>query len=128
MDAIAVLFDEDCGLCRWSADKLGTWDKDDALRFIGIRSVEGDRILHAMDMDTRLASWHAAADNGAVWSAGAAVPVVARRLRGGAPIAWLAETFPETTERLYGWVVAHRLEISRLLGERACAVDPSVGR
>ena len=123
---ITVLFDEDCGLCRWSADKLRTWDRSDALRFVGIRSAEGDRILHGMDTDTRLASWHAAAPNGAVWSAGSAVPVIARHLRSGRPIAWLAETFPETTERLYRWVAAHRLELGRVLGQRACAVNPSV--
>jgi len=128
MDPITVLFDEDCGLCRWSADKLRAWDSDGALRFVGIRSAGGARILQGMDMDTRMASWHAAAGNGAVWSAGAAVPVVARRLRGGAPIAWLAETFPETTERLYRWIATHRVEIGRFSGEQACAVNPSVER
>ena len=128
MDPVTVLFDEDCGLCRWSASKLRAWDEGEALRFAGIRSTAGAGLLHGMDMDTRLASWHAAADNGAVWSGGAAVPVIARRLRGGAPIAWLAEMFPETTERLYRWVTAHRLEFGRALGEKACAVDPSAQR
>lgn len=128
MDPVTVLFDEDCGPCRWSADKLRVWDSEDALRFVGIRSPGGARILQGMDMDTRMASWHAAASNGAVWSAGAAIPVVVRRLRGGAPIAWLAETFPETAERLYRWVSTHRVEISRFLGERSCAVNPSVER
>jgi predicted DCC family thiol-disulfide oxidoreductase YuxK len=128
MDPITVLFDEDCGLCRWSADKLRLWDSERALSFVGIRSATGDRLLAGMDMPARLASWHAAASNGAVWSAGAAIPVVARRLRGGAPIAWLAEAFPETTEHLYRWVTAHRPEIGRLLGEHACAVNPSATR
>ncbi|MEP7060408.1 MAG: DUF393 domain-containing protein [Actinomycetota bacterium] len=128
MDPITVLFDEDCGLCRWSADKLRLRDTDGALTFVGIGSATGELLLSGMDMEMRLASWHAAASNGAVWSAGAAVPVLARRVRGGAPIAWLAETFPDTTERLYRWIAAHRVDIGRLLGEHACAVNPSVSR
>jgi predicted DCC family thiol-disulfide oxidoreductase YuxK len=125
MDPMTVLFDEDCGLCRWSADQLRRWDTVGTLSFAGIRSATGDRLLAGMDMATRLASWHVVASNGAVWSAGAAVPVVARRLRGGAPLGWLAEAFPGTTERVYRWITAHRPEIARLLGEHACAVDPS---
>jgi len=128
MDPMTVLFDEDCGLCRWGADKLRAWDRDGALRFAGIGSANGRRMLHGMEMETRSASWHAASENGAVWSAGAALPVIARRLHGGAPIAWLAETFPDTTERLYRWVTAHRLEFGRALGEQACAVNPSAHR
>jgi predicted DCC family thiol-disulfide oxidoreductase YuxK len=128
MDPITVLFDEDCGLCRWSASKLRTRDTDGGLRFVGIRSETGSTILRTMDLETRLASWHVAAENGAVWSGGAAIPVVARRLRGGAPVAWLTETFPEITERLYRWIAAHRLVLARLLGEQACAVNPSVQR
>jgi predicted DCC family thiol-disulfide oxidoreductase YuxK len=128
MDPITVLFDEDCGLCRWSADKLQARDAEGALRFVGIRSETGRTILRTIDMETRLASWHVAAENGALWSGGAAIPVVARRLRGGAPIAWLAETFPDTTERLYRWIAAHRLVFARFLGEQACAVKPSVQR
>ena len=128
MDSLTVLFDEECGLCRWSAGKLRRWACDGTLRFVGIRSPEGGRILRDVDAGTRLASWHVAADNGAVWSAGAAVPLLARRLRGGAAIAWLAETVPETTERLYGWVTTHRMQIGRLLGEQACAVNASAQR
>jgi predicted DCC family thiol-disulfide oxidoreductase YuxK len=128
MDPVTVLFDEDCGVCRWSAQQLRRWARDGALRFAGIRSAEGERLLGGMDPDDRLASWHAAAGNGAVWSGGFAIPVVARRLRGGAPLADLAETFPGATDRLYRWIAGHRFVLGTLLGERACAVDPLAGR
>jgi predicted DCC family thiol-disulfide oxidoreductase YuxK len=128
MEPITVLFDEDCGLCRWSAGKLHTWDTANALRFVGIRSDAGRTTLRTMDVETRLESWHVATENGAVWSGGAAIPLVARRLRGGTPVAWLAETIPDTTERLYRWIAAHRLVFARLLGEQACAINPSVQR
>jgi predicted DCC family thiol-disulfide oxidoreductase YuxK len=128
MDPVTVLFDEDCGVCRWSARQLQKWDRSGVLRFAGIRSAEGDRLLGGMDPDVRLASWHVAAGNGAVWSGGFAIPVLARRLRGGAPLARLAEAFPTATDRLYVWIAAHRSVLGTLLGARACAVEPMAHR
>ncbi len=34
---IAVLYDEDCGFCRWSADKLRAWDTRRRLTFAAIQ-------------------------------------------------------------------------------------------
>ena len=36
---ITVLYDEDCGFCRWSADKLRRWDTRGRLTFAAIQSV-----------------------------------------------------------------------------------------
>jgi predicted DCC family thiol-disulfide oxidoreductase YuxK len=43
----------------------------------------------------------------------------------GAPIATLASAFPRATDRAYRWVAKHRERLGRVLGERACAVDPA---
>jgi predicted DCC family thiol-disulfide oxidoreductase YuxK len=56
---------------------------------------------------------------------GKAVPQLARLLPAGAPIAALASAFPRATNRAYRWVARHRERLGRVLGERACAVDPA---
>ena len=43
----------------------------------------------------------------------------------GAPIAPIASAFPRTADRAYRWVTRHRERLGRVLGERACAVDPA---
>lgn len=119
-----VLYDEDCGFCRWSLDKLLGWDRRGRLRAQPIQSGEGDRLLADLTEEERLASWHLVTPDGRRYSGGAASGPMARLLPAGAPIALLAETFPRTTERLYRWVARHRDALGRRLGEQACAVDP----
>ncbi len=78
-----------------------------------------------IDRERKMASWHLVAPNGRTYSGGAAVPQLARLLPAGAPIAALASAFPRTADRAYRWVARHRERLGRVLGERACAVDPA---
>lgn len=73
----------------------------------------------------RLASWHLITPDGRRYSGGAATAPLARLLTAGAPVAFLADAFPRSTDRFYRWVARHRDTLGRRLGERACAVDPS---
>jgi predicted DCC family thiol-disulfide oxidoreductase YuxK len=120
-----VLFDEDCGFCRWSAERLLRWDRAGRLRAAPIQGAEGRRSLAGVPDRERLASWHLIAPDGRRWAGGEAVAQLARLLPAGAPIAFLADTFPRTTDRLYRSVARHRGRLGALLGERACAVDPT---
>jgi len=120
-----VLYDEDCGFCRWSVDVLLRLDRRRALRPVPIRSAEGDEMLSSIPPELRLASWHLRAPSGEVRSAGRAVPVLLRLLPGGRPFAVVAETFPRVTDRLYDLVARNRGRLGRLIGQQACAVDPS---
>lgn len=120
-----VLYDEDCGFCRWSLDRLLRWDRRGLLRATPIQSEEGDRLLADLPEEDRLASWHLVAPDGRRYSGGAAAGPLARLLPAGAPVALLADRFPHTTDRLYGWVARNRDSLGRRLGEEACAVDPS---
>jgi predicted DCC family thiol-disulfide oxidoreductase YuxK len=124
MDRYVVLYDEDCGFCRWSLDRLLRSDRDGRLRPVPIQSEEGDRLLADLREEERLASWHLVTPDGRRHSGGAAAAPLARLLPAGAPVAFLADTFPRTTDRLYRWVARHRDELGRRLGEHACAVDP----
>jgi predicted DCC family thiol-disulfide oxidoreductase YuxK len=125
MERHLVLYDEDCGFCRWSLDRLLRWDRRGSLRAAPIQSEEGARVLADLDEHDRLASWHLVTPDGRRYSGGAAAPPMARLLPAGAPVAFLGETFPRSTDRLYRWVARNRDTLGRRLGEQACSVDPS---
>lgn len=125
MERHVVLYDEDCGFCRWSLDRLLRWDRRDNLRAVPIQSDEGDQVLADLSEQARLSSWHLVTPDGRRYSGGAATGPMARLLPAGAPVALLAETFPRSTDRLYRWVARNRDTLGRRLGEQACAVDPS---
>ena len=120
-----VLYDEDCGFCRWSADRLRAWDRAGSVAFRSIRAAERAGMLDHVDPVDRYASWHVITPDGRIWSGGAAVPPLTRRLPGGRALAAIAEAFPDGTERLYRFVARHRDRFGAALGQRACAVDPS---
>jgi len=120
-----VLYDGDCGFCRWSADKLRVWDRRRRLTFAPIQTGRGAELLDAVPVAQRLDSMHAVTSDGRVWSGGHAVRVILAELPGGSALASMAASFPDRTERIYRLVARHRDRLGRLLGQRACGVDPS---
>ena len=110
-----VLYDADCGFCKWSLNGILAWDRAGRLRAVPIQSEEGDRLLAGLDPDARLDSWHLVAEDGTLSSAGAAAAPLARLLPGGRPLAAIFRAFPGTTERAYRYVAAHRDRWARLL-------------
>ncbi len=110
-----VLYDADCGFCKWSLDKLLAWDRARRLRPVAIQSTEGERLLAPMPEAERLASWHLVLPSGEVRSGGAAAAPLARLLPSGRPLAALFDTFPRATERAYRWVAGHRSALARLV-------------
>jgi predicted DCC family thiol-disulfide oxidoreductase YuxK len=127
MARAVLLYDEDCGFCRWATQRLLAWDRRELLRAVPIQS-DADHLLRDVPTDLRLASWHLVTDDGCRYSAGAAVAPLARLLPFGRPLALLAAIFPSATERLYRAVARNRGRLGRLVGAAACAVDPSRGR
>ena len=123
MERVVILFDNDCGFCRWSLSKILDWDRYGRLQPVALQSPEADGLLSGMDPDLKMAYWHLVAPDGSTYSGGEAVSPLARLLPAGAPIASLASAFPRTTDRAYRWVARHRDRLGRALGERACAVD-----
>ncbi len=124
MERETLLYDADCGFCRWSLDKILRWDRRDRIRTVPLQSPEADELLGPMDHDRKMSSWHLVDDRGTVYSAGAAAGPILRLLPGGRPLAVIAETFPRTTNKLYRWVANNRERLGRMLGEQACSVDP----
>jgi predicted DCC family thiol-disulfide oxidoreductase YuxK len=111
----AVLYDADCGFCKWSLNWILRWDRRRRLRPVAIQSVEGQSLLASVPEEQRLDSWHLVLVDGSIRSAGAGLPVLVRLLPGGRPLARVLEAFPGATERAYRVVASHRGRLARLL-------------
>jgi predicted DCC family thiol-disulfide oxidoreductase YuxK len=114
MARATLLYDRDCGFCRWSLDKVLAWGRG-RLRPVEIQSEEGQRLLAAVPEQARLESWHLVSAAGELRSAGAAAAPLAAILPGGRPLAAAFRAFPRATERAYRWVAGHRDLFARLL-------------
>lgn len=121
-DAVTLIFDDDCGFCRWSIDKIRVWDRTDRIRLVRLRSTEADRLLAGMPPERRAASWHLVDGDGRVVSGGRAVAPLLRRLPGGRPFAAVASAMPGPTDAAYRLVARNRDRLGAMLGEERCAV------
>jgi predicted DCC family thiol-disulfide oxidoreductase YuxK len=119
MERATVLYDVDCGFCRWTLAKLLAWDRGQALRPVGIQDTAGAALLASMDEEKRLRSWHLAFPDGRLYSAGPAVVEVLALLPGGRPLAKLAGLLSPATAQLYDLVARNRSIGGRLLPRRA---------
>jgi len=123
-DRAVLLFDADCGFCRWATAKLLRWDRAGRLWPVALQSAEAETLLASIPTELRPASWHLVT-HGRVRSAGRAVAPLLRILPGGRPLATLADLSPRATDAAYLWVARHRGRLGRIVGERACSVMPS---
>jgi predicted DCC family thiol-disulfide oxidoreductase YuxK len=124
MRQAVLLYDSDCGFCRWSVDKVLAWDRGGRLESMELQDAEADSLLGAMDEDVKMSSWHLVTPDGRVYSAGAAAPPLLRLLPAGKPLAALLAAFPGVTDRAYRTVARNRDRFGRLVGQTACEVDP----
>jgi predicted DCC family thiol-disulfide oxidoreductase YuxK len=122
-----LLYDSDCGFCRWAVDKILVWDRRRRLRPVPLQSGEADALLPGMTTETRMASWHLVLRDGRVYSGGAVAAPLLRLLPGGWPLAAVFALLPGLTERAYRSVARNRNRFGRLAGAR-CDVDPGVRR
>jgi predicted DCC family thiol-disulfide oxidoreductase YuxK len=115
MPSATLLYDADCGFCRWCLGKVLAWDRRRALRPVALTSEGADRLLGDMPRDRRMASWHLVDGGGGVHSAGAGFAPLFRLLPGGSPLAAIAERIPRVTERGYRAVADRRSPFGRLV-------------
>jgi predicted DCC family thiol-disulfide oxidoreductase YuxK len=128
-----VIYDDDCGFCRWTLAVLLSSDRGGAtgaLRPLPLGTPEADYLLADLAPDERDASWHLVIDppgpdqlsfdTGPVrFSAGAAFAPALRLLPRGRRFAVLVALVPGTAERGYRWVAGHRGPLGRLVPRRA---------
>jgi predicted DCC family thiol-disulfide oxidoreductase YuxK len=114
-----VLYDADCGFCKWLLSGILRWDRRRRLlRPVALQSAEADELLPDLTEHERMASWHLISPGAERWSAGAALPPMLRLLPGGRAPAAMFARFPRATERGYRWVADHRTGLSKLVPER----------
>ena len=116
---LTVLYDLDCGFCRWTVALVLRLDRAGRLRPVGIQSPEGERLLAGMTPEERLAAAHVVTADGRILSGGAAAPAVAAALPGGAPLAAALSRLSGPVDRAYRWVADHRTGLSRFVPERS---------
>jgi predicted DCC family thiol-disulfide oxidoreductase YuxK len=109
----AVLYDADCGFCKWVLSGLLRWDRAERLHPIALQRSEADDLLAELTPAERMASWHLISPTGERCSGGAAMAPMLRLLPAGLlPAAGFAQ-FPGLTDRAYRWVAEHRSQLSK---------------
>ena len=119
METATVLYDVDCGFCRWAMARVLAWDRRRRLRPVAIQDAEGEALLARLDPAARLDSWHVAFPDGRLYSAGPALAAVVGLLPGGrAPAAAMRALLP-VTGWAYRLVAGHRAVPGRLVSAAA---------
>jgi predicted DCC family thiol-disulfide oxidoreductase YuxK len=116
---VIVLYDIDCGFCRWSMAWALRHDADRRLVAVPIQSPLGAELLAELDEHERLRSAHVVDEHGARRSAGAAAAEVLSALAPTRVLGRLANHAPVPTSVLYGFVASHRHGFGRFVGESA---------
>jgi predicted DCC family thiol-disulfide oxidoreductase YuxK len=108
LQAVILIYDSDCGFCRWCLGKVLAWDRRRLVRPVALGTPEATRLLADVPAAERPKSWHLVAPDGWVRSAGAGFELLFRQLPGGGPLAAAAAKFPSATERAYRAVSGNR--------------------
>jgi predicted DCC family thiol-disulfide oxidoreductase YuxK len=108
MSRVTLIYDRDCGFCRWCLGKVLAWDRRHAVRPLPLGTPEANGLLEDVPAGERLRSWHLVDEAGAVHSAGAGFEPLLRLLPGGGPLAAVAGRFPGATQSGYRFVSGNR--------------------
>jgi predicted DCC family thiol-disulfide oxidoreductase YuxK len=119
--AVTVLYDHDCGFCRWSIGRLLAWDRAGRVRPLAIQAPEGQRLLADLTAEQRVSTAHAVDAAGRRTSGGDALAPVAALLPAGAPLAALARRAPGLARAGYRAVADRRTLFGRLVSDAAKA-------
>lgn len=107
-----VVYDADCGFCKWLLSALLRWDRAGRLRPLALQRPEAADLLGDLAPAERMASWHLISPAGERHSGGAALPPLLRLLPAGRLPAAAFARFPGPTDRGYRWVAEHRPQLS----------------
>lgn len=120
--AAAVLYDDDCNICKTIMDALLSWDRGRRrIRPVPIQSAEGQELLREMPSEKRLESFHLVRPGEPVLSGGPALTELFRLLPAGGAAARLLALSPRATAAGYDWVARNRTGLSRVVPARVKA-------
>ena len=118
-DRAVILYDADCGFCRWTLGKVLAWDRGGRLRPVALQDGEATELLREVPEERRMESWHLVGPNGRVESAGDALATLFRLLPGGRPLAALAARAPAASRIAYRWLADRRTAFGRFVTKGA---------
>jgi predicted DCC family thiol-disulfide oxidoreductase YuxK len=130
---VILLYDAECGFCRWAVVWALDRDRAGVLEPIGIQSARGAALLADLDERERLSSVHVVRADGSRRSGGAALapllealthPALARLARLVAPLTGAAYRFVAGNRRQFSHLVSARAK--RRADQRLAAVDAEV--
>jgi len=104
----AVLYDIDCGFCRWACGVFLRWDRHGVLRPVAIQDTEGQRLLSDLSETQRLDSWHLVLADGTRTSAGEALARIMPLLPAGRAPGVVLHALGPLTRWAYGQIASHR--------------------
>jgi predicted DCC family thiol-disulfide oxidoreductase YuxK len=116
---VIVLYDADCGFCRWAAAWALRLDHRSVLVAAPIQSSLGSELLVDLAPGDRLAAAHVVGEDGCRQSGGAAAAEVLGAIDRTRLLARLARSSPRTTDRLYAAVAKRRISLGRFVGRQA---------
>jgi predicted DCC family thiol-disulfide oxidoreductase YuxK len=114
-----VLYDADCGFCRWAMAWALGHEPRRALVAAPIQSQLGSHLLADLSPSERHAAAHVVRDDGTRESGGSAAAEVFGTLPRTRTLAWLARRLPAPTAALYGLIASHRHGFGRFVGREA---------
>lgn len=115
MEAASILYDADCGFCRWSLAQVLRLDRGSRLRPVSLQQPEADMLLSGMTREERMASWHLVGDDRRVYSGGDAFAPLLRLIAGGGPFAGVPAAFPSLGDVAYRTVAGRRSWLGRMI-------------
>jgi predicted DCC family thiol-disulfide oxidoreductase YuxK len=110
-----VLYDRDCGFCRWSLAWVLGFDFEKRLRPVALQEREAKALLPKLDPETLFASAHLVLPDGTSYSGGDAVAPVLRLLPGGLPLSIVAGALSPFSRLAYRWIARYRGPLGRAL-------------
>jgi predicted DCC family thiol-disulfide oxidoreductase YuxK len=127
---VTILYDADCGFCRWSVALLLARDGNGALVPEAIQGPAGERLLAHMTPAERLARAHVATADGRVFSGGDGLAPVLHALEAPRPLVATVARASRPVRWVYGQIAARRSTLGRLLvsDRRRRAADAAIER
>lgn len=116
-----ILYDSDCGFCRWALGWALRWDRRGALEPVALQDPGAESLLADVAPERRMSSWHLVDGDGRRASAGAAAAPLLRLLPGGRPLAWWFDRAPRLVDRAYARIAGSRDRLGPRLSRAAIA-------
>jgi predicted DCC family thiol-disulfide oxidoreductase YuxK len=116
---VIVLYDADCGFCRWATAWVLRLDRRHLLVAAPIQSPLGSELLTDLSEEERLRAAHVVGEDGRRCSGGAAAAEVLGALDRTRVLARVFRRWPRTTDWLYAAVAKRRIALGRFVGQPA---------